>query len=208
MIKNLIFDFGGVIVDINPLLVGQSFKKLGIKNVDEVHQKAVSKGLYLGLEKGLITTAEFRDELRAISGIKLTDLQIDNAWNSMIIRFPKSRFELLKQLKKNYKIYLLSNTNEIHYQYFNQYLVDNLGVSCLDDFFTECFYSHRMKLRKPNPLIYIKMIEATGIDPAKTLYIDDLAENIEAARELGFQGIIHNPEEEINQYFEFGRLKD
>jgi len=208
MIKNLIFDFGGVIIDIEPIRVGQSFKDLGVKNVEKVHELAVSKGLYLDLEKGLITPAEFRDGLREVSGLKLTDTQIDSAWNSMIVNFPKSRFDLLKQLKNNYNVYLLSNTNEIHYNYFNQYAINHLGVKCLDDFFTKCFYSHKMKMRKPDPEIYIKMMETGKINPSESLYIDDIEENIMTGRELGIYSIIHNPKEEVNQYFVDGLLKE
>jgi FMN phosphatase YigB (HAD superfamily) len=167
MIKNLIFDFGGVIIDIEPKHVGQSFREMGLKNIEKVHELAVSRGLYLDLEKGLITPTEFRDGMREVSGLKFTDEQIDNAWNSMIINFPRPRFELLKQLKKNYNVYLLSNTNEIHYNYFNQYAVNHLGVKCLDEFFTNCFYSHKMKMRKPDPEIYITMLETGEINPSE-----------------------------------------
>ena len=208
MIKNLIFDFGGVIIDINTRRVGQSFIKLGIENLEEVNELAISKGLYLDLEKGLITPAEFRDGLRQVSGLDLTDEQIDDAWNSMIIDLPKHRFELLKQIKNNYNVYLLSNTNEIHYQYFNQYLSKNLGVNSLDDFFTQCFYSHQMKLRKPDHEIFIRMLEDGKINPSESLYIDDLPENVQAARELGIHSITHRPDEEIDQYFFDGRIID
>jgi FMN phosphatase YigB (HAD superfamily) len=208
MIKNLIFDFGGVIIDIEPIRVGHSFREMGVKNIEKVHEAAISRGLYLDLEKGLITPTEFRDGLREVSGLKLTDEQIDSAWNSMIIAFPKSRFELMKQLKDNYNVYLLSNTNEIHYQYFNQYMIKKMGANCLEEFFTKCFYSHQMKMRKPDQEIFIKMLDALKIKPSETLYFDDIADNIIAARELGIHGIVHPPLEEINQYFIDGWLKD
>ena len=207
MIKNLIFDFGGVIIDIEPTRVGQSFQEMGVKNIEKVNELAVSKGLYIDLEKGLITSARFRDGLREVSGLKLTDEQIDYAWNSMIVNFPKSRFELLKQLRNNYNVYLLSNTNEIHYNYFNQYIVNNLQAGCLEDFFTQCFYSHTMKMRKPDREIYLKMIETGKINPSESLYFDDIEENILTARELGFNGIVHQPHEEINRYFVDGRVR-
>jgi len=208
MIKNLIFDFGGVIIDIEPIRVGNSFREMGVKNIEIVHEAAISRGLYLELEKGLITPAEFRNGLREVSGVKLTDEQIDSAWNSMILAFPKSRFNLMKQLKNNYNVFLLSNTNEIHYQYFNQYVVKNMGANCLEEFFTKCFYSHQMKMRKPDQEIFIKMLDTLKIDPSETIYFDDIEENILAARELGIHGIIHSPDEEINQYFVDGWLKD
>lgn len=208
MIKNLIFDFGGVIIDINLLRVGQSFKELGVKNLEQINQLAFTRELYLDFEKGIITPAVFREGLRQVSGLKLTDEQIDGAWNSMIIDLPKSHFELLEQLKKNYNVYLLSNTNEIHYQYFNQFAIDHLGVNCLDHFFTKCFLSHRMKLRKPDPEIYIKMLEIGKMKPEESFYFDDLPENVKAARELGIQGITHHPDEDINQYFVDGWLKN
>jgi len=208
MIKNLIFDFGGVVIDIEPYKVGQSFTEMGVKHVDKVHESAVMRGLYLDYEKGLITSAEFRDGLREVSGLKLADEQIDKAWNSMIVRFPGTRFELVRQLKENYNVYLLSNTNEIHYQYFNKCMREHFGANRLEDFFTQCFYSHQMKMRKPDPEIFLKMIETAHIKPGECLYIDDLPENIEAARELGIHGIVHHPGEEINQYFVEGRIRD
>jgi FMN phosphatase YigB (HAD superfamily) len=208
MIKNLIFDFGGVIIDIDARCVGRSFKELGVKNLEQINELAITRKLYLNFEIGIITPTEFREGLRQVSGLNFTDEQIDGAWNSMIIDLPKHRFELLKQLKNNYNVYLLSNTNEIHYQYFNQYAIENLGVNSLDDFFTQCFLSHRMKMRKPDHEIYIKMLEIGKMKASESLYIDDLPENVQAASELGIHGITHRPYEEIDQYFFDGRIID
>ncbi|MDP4290533.1 MAG: HAD family phosphatase [Bacteroidota bacterium] len=208
MIKNLIFDFGGVIINIDPRQAGRTLKEMGVKDMEQLHQKILAKGLYLDLEKGLITPSAFRKGIKELADIPLTDTQIDRAWNSIIVDLPKPRFDLIRQLKQNYNVYLLSNTNEIHYQYFNRFAIENLGVNSLEDFFTQCFFSHRMKLRKPDQEIFLKMLEIAKINPSESLYIDDIPENVQAARQVGLHGIVHHPDEEVSQYFVDGRIKD
>lgn len=208
MIKNLIFDFGGVIINLDPIRMGMSFVELGVKHIDKVNESIAASGLYLDLEMGLITPAEFRDGIRKHSGLKLTDSQIDNAWNSMILDIPPSRLALLKELEQNYNIFLLSNTNEIHYHYFNKYLAETYGIHKLDQIFTKCYYSHQLKLRKPDPEIFKKVLSLAGLKADECLFIDDSNDNVQTARELGIHGITHHPGEEINQYFIEGRIRD
>ncbi len=208
MIENLIFDFGGVIINLDPLRMVTAFAELGVKNIEKVNKAIADAGLYLNLEMGLITPAEFREGMRKCTGLKLTDSQIDNAWNAMILDIPPSRLALLKELKENYNIYLLSNTNEIHYHYFNDYLLSEFGIPKLDQIFTKCYYSHQLKLRKPEPEIFLKVLSLAGLKADECLFIDDSKDNVKTARELGIHGITHHPGEEVNQYFMGGRIRD
>jgi len=126
----------------------------------------------------------------------------------MILDILPSRLSLLKELEKNYKLYLLSNTNEIHYHYFNQYLSKAFGIQKLDQIFTKCFYSHQLKLRKPDPEIFLKVLSLADLKADECLFIDDSKDNVKTARNLGIHGITHHPGEEINQYFVEGRVRD
>lgn len=208
MVKNLIFDFGGVIINLDPLRMVMAFADLGVTNIEKVNKSIADAGLYLDLEMGLITPAEFRDGMRKHTGLELTDSQIDNAWNVMILDIPPSRLALLKELKANYNIYLLSNTNEIHYHYFNKYLSETFGIQKLEQIFTECYYSHQLKLRKPEPEIFLKVLSLAGLKADECLFIDDSSNNVKTARALGIHGITHHSGEEINQYFIEGRIRD
>jgi putative hydrolase of the HAD superfamily len=208
MIKNLIFDFGGVIINLDPKRMVMAFAELGVKDIEKVNKSIADAGLYLDLEMGLITPAGFREGMRKCTGLKLTDSQVDNAWNAMILDIPPSRLALLEELKENYNIFLLSNTNEIHYMYFNKYLSETYGIQKLDQIFTKCYYSHQLKLRKPEPEIFLKVLSLAGLKADECLFIDDSKENVKTARDLGIHGITHHPGEEINQYFVEGRIRD
>src|SRR6185436_4669476 len=112
--KNIIFDFGGVIIDIDYHRTIEAFKQLGIKNFEEQYSKLKQSDLFDSLEKGTITSGVFHDRIRTISGLSLTDSQIDDAWNAILIDLPEENINFLKGLKNKYRIFLLSNTNEIH----------------------------------------------------------------------------------------------
>lgn len=208
MIKNLIFDFGGVIINLDPTRMVQAFADLGVKDIEKVNKSIADAGLYLNLEMGLITPDEFREGMRECTGLQLTDNQIDDAWNSMILDIPPSRLAVLKELKGKYKVFLLSNTNEIHYHYFNKYVLAEFGIEKLDQIFTKCYYSHQLKMRKPEPDIFLKVLSLEGLNADECLFIDDSKANVKTARNLGIHGIIHHPGEEINQYFTNGRIRD
>ncbi len=208
MIKNLIFDFGGVIINLDPIRMVMAFAELGVTDIEKVNKSIADSGLYLDFEIGLITPAEFREGMRKHSGLKLTDDQVDNAWNAMILDIPPSRLSLLKELKKNYDIFLLSNTNEIHYHYFNKYLSETYGINKVDQIFKKCFYSHQLKLRKPEPEIFLKTLSLAGLKADECFFIDDSKANIQAACELGIQGVLLHQGEEVNQYFVDGRIRD
>src|SRR3982750_3044507 len=140
--KNIIFDFGGVIIRIdynNPI---NAFKRLGIENFDELYTKAAQDTLFDDLECGLITPAEFHERLRKVTGIQMTDDQIDEAWNSILIDVPQQNAVLLKQLKQTHSLFLLSNTNAIHESGFMEIIMRDYHRNILDEVFEKVYFSH------------------------------------------------------------------
>ena len=137
-IKNIIFDFGGVILNIDYQASINAFKELGIKNFEILFSQASQFNIFDKLETGKLNPHDFRDEIRNISGLKLTDEAIDKAWNKMLLDIPIERIELLIKLKSKYNIYLLSNTNAIHYDIYNNEIY-KAGYKSFDDIFNKAF---------------------------------------------------------------------
>ncbi len=187
-IKNIIFDFGKVIVNIDWERVSKELKARGVKNVDELHDYLVEENFYFDLETGEISPQTFRDAIRMFIGDHTPDHEIDAAWNSMILDIPEQRVKLLEKLKNKYRTFLLSNTNQIHFQHYNTYFASHYGYENLADIFEEAYFSHEMRLRKPDPEIYRVVLEKHGLKAGETLFIDDMVENIRSAGELGIVG--------------------
>ncbi|MCT4604009.1 MAG: HAD family phosphatase [Marinifilum sp.] len=183
-IPNIIFDFGGVLLNIDPQKAVNSFKQIGLGDVDMIKREYATNGLFDNLEKGLISPEQFRSEIRKHISNGVSDAEIDYAWNSMLLDLPYERLELLNRLEKNHKIYLLSNTNIIHWESYMNMIKDVHGV-CLSDFFVKDYYSHNMGLRKPDTKIYTEVLKAEGLKANETLFVDDMLANAEAARSVG-----------------------
>ena len=185
-IKNIIFDFGGVVLNINYQLSVNAFKEIGLDNFENIYAKAAQINIFDDLEKGLISPKDFRYGIRNISGINLSDELIDNAWNKIILDLPIERAILLKNLKKKYRTFLLSNTNKIHYDLYLQNF-QKLGFNSFDDIFEKAYFSHEMGMRKPNHEIFEFVLQEQQLIPGETLFIDDSIQHIEAAKKLGIK---------------------
>lgn len=205
-IKNIIFDFGGVIININPANVGDSLAKMGVANVDKLHQKLIDEKVYLNLEIGAISPQNFRDAVKNYAGCGLTDTQVDKAWNSLILNIPSNRIEALKIAAANYRTFLLSNTNEIHYIYYNDYVRNTFGVESLRVFFEKAYFSHDMGMRKPSEEIFSVVLQENDLDPNETLFIDDSKGNLPPAEQLGIKTYLLPPEKELEELFDAGKL--
>jgi len=184
-IKNIIFDLGGVILNIDYHLTIDGFKKLGFENFDEIYSQANQTGVFDKIDKGTITPAEFRDEIRELSGKPFTDKQIDDAWNAMLLDFPVHRLELLEKVHSQYRTFLLSNTNKIHIDVYNQILLNTFGVEDLSHFFEKEYYSHEVHMRKPDAEIFELILKESNLKPEETLFIDDSEQHVIGARKLG-----------------------
>jgi len=184
-IKNIIFDLGGVILNIDYHLTGKEFQKLGIVNYNELYTQFSQISVFDDLETGKISPADFRTKIRTLSKVDLSDAQIDSAWNAMLLDFPKERLELLDILKNKYRCFLLSNTNKIHLDFYNQKLKDEFGIDNLGVFLEKEYYSHEVGMRKPNTDIFEKVINDNNLIPSETLFIDDSPQHIEGAKKVG-----------------------
>lgn len=201
-IKNIIFDFGDVIINIDPGAVRKRMEEKGILNVDELHMQLFENKIYHNLETGTIGPDEFRSAIKNIIDAPLPDGEIDDAWNAMILDIPRERIEFMTRLKSKYKLYLLSNTNAIHYEYYDRYFQDTYDYPSLSAFFTRAWYSYLMGVRKPDPEIFRIMLEDGKLDPCETVFIDDIKENVEAAASLGIIPCHLPPGKEIMDLFD------
>ena len=183
--KNIIFDLGNVLVKLNPEGCIGAFKAIGMGELVDSNPQSEGMKLMSKLGVGMITTEEFCEAARKLTGTDVTNEEIINAANKMLVEIPDEKKERLLQLKKaGYRLFLLSNTIDIHWDYCVEHLFPykNHGV---EDYFEQCFLSQRMHLAKPNARIYEEVIRQANIHPDETLFIDDLKENCEAAEKLG-----------------------
>lgn len=199
-IKNLIIDLGGVLIDLDRQRCIENFRKLGLPDVEVVLDIYHQQDFFQKYEKGLITSAEFRDVLREKIGKPVTDAQIDDAWNSFLVGIPAAKLDLLLNLRKDYVVYLLSNTNEIHWQWScrNAFPYKTFRV---EDYFEHIYLSFEMNMAKPDAEIFQKVLDDTGIIPAETLFIDDSVANCRAAEALGITTYMPNAGEDWSHLF-------
>jgi putative hydrolase of the HAD superfamily len=205
-IRNIIFDFGGVIINIDPERLVKALVQKGIDNVLEIHQYLVEKDVYNNLETGKITADQFRDAIRSQIKISQSDEEIDADWNSIILDIPESRVKLIEKLADHYNLYLLSNTNIIHYNFYNRYFSETYGYENLASLFKKAYFSHEMGVRKPDPEIYRIVLRDSKLVAEETMFIDDNKENIIAANEMGIKGFHLDGHMEIKDLFRDGRL--
>lgn len=189
-INALLFDLGGVIMDLDLDRAKKELGKLGFRE-DMFHLQDTGSNKFLDLELGTISEETFYDWLCQILGRKVNHQRLEQAWNKMILGFRKEKIELLQKLKKRYPVYLLSNTNSIHVRYCNQLLNRQYGITSLEELFTQTFYSHLINLRKPQPEIFAFILEQIPCKASEILYFDDAPEHIETAATFGIRGILH-----------------
>jgi glucose-1-phosphatase len=186
--KNIIFDLGGVVLnlDINRSL--ENFRKLGLPNIDSYFTQNNQVHLFDKLDKGKISGEEFLEGLSGLFPTPPSKTDLEHAWNSMILDLPAERLEFLLHLKEKYNTFLLSNTNEIHLSYFFKKLYTDHGIHDLSAYFKKEYYSCRMGMRKPDSEIFEHIIKENKLNPAETLFIDDTMKHVEGARKVGLIG--------------------
>jgi putative hydrolase of the HAD superfamily len=186
-IKNIIFDLGGVILNLSVDSTLRQISKLSGYPVEKVIELYHARDEFLAYEKGEITNDEFRRSLKDIFGITTLDTELDVCWNAMLGDIPPERIELLRQLRSKYKTYLLSNTNAIHLDFFSGMAQKAHGLESLDPLFHKAYYSHLMKMRKPDPAIYEFVLNENGLKANETIFLDDNAANLKGAASVGIQ---------------------
>lgn len=186
-IEAVIFDFGGVILDLDYPATDKALRALLGEAGEVRYTKSYQSTLFDAFETGGIQPDEFYRILRESSGKNISNEEIDQAWNAMLLDVPPARFQYLKDVARNYRIFLFSNTNAIHKAAFDITLEKHLGPGGFDRLFERAFYSHTFGQRKPNVQCYRDLLRENGLDPSRTLFIDDNAENIKGAAAAGLQ---------------------
>lgn len=186
--QNIIFDLGGVILDLDSKRMNDRFHKLGVKDFERYFTLKEQTGFFEDLELGLITSEEFCERLRQAAEVELDDRVIEATWNLILKDFKKERMEFLENISKEYKIFLFSNTNSIHAKCFEKRCVEQMGKS-LESYFDAVFYSHGLHLRKPDKMAFEEVLLQAGLHAEETLFIDDNAANIYGAQKAGLQTI-------------------
>ncbi len=197
-IKNIIFDFGNVLLNIDPARSAKAFTELGIKEGVDFWGSRSSSDLLIGLEKGSITPDEFRKGAMEMLVPGVTPQQVDEAWNALLLDFPPKRVEKLKALKLQYRLLLLSNSNQIHYECFMSRFEKEYGFP-LNDLFEKLWFSHQVGMVKPNQEIFRFVLSDAGLNPAETLFIDDTLVHVEAARKLGINAVHLEPGMDVTE---------
>ena len=189
-IEAIIFDLGGVILNIDYNLTRREFENYGIYNFNEMYSQAAANDLFDDLETGKIKEVDFYKEFNKHTGFILSEDKIQTAWNAMLLNFREKSLEFIDSLQTKYKLFLLSNTNHIHLKAFNKIYLENKRDKPFENFFNKAYYSCEIGLRKPNADIYEFVLKENKLDTGKTLFVDDSTQNIETAKVLGMQTIL------------------
>lgn len=201
-IKNILFDFGGVIVSLNKQNALNRFREIGLKNIDEYINEFRQKGIFLEYEEGKINDKEFYAEFRKLAGKEdISEEDIDSAWMAFLTGIPAYKFQLLKDLRAKYNVFLLSNTNPsiMKWAMTSDFSPEGLPISA---FFDKCYLSYEIGHAKPDKDIYEYIIKDSGMDPAETLFLDDGKANVDMGAEIGFQVYHANQDEDLRKVFE------
>lgn len=199
-IKNIIFDWGGVLIDLNVEGCISAFEQAGAVNVRQLLTGTNELDFFRDYECGKISTPEFRDAIRKNIGKPLTDAEIDRMWNVELLTIPEEKLQLLVELSKHYRLFLLSNTNELHweYGYKNAFCYNGKDYTT---YFERIFLSYRMHLAKPDPAIFQQALQEASLQPAETLFIDDAAINCQTAASTGMHTVHYIPGTDLGNVF-------
>jgi len=199
-IKNIIFDLGGVLLNIDYKRTVDAFGKLGLLNPDKAFTKEYQSDIFQKLEKGTTSELDFLHEISALMP-GISNDQIIKAWCAILGDFPPSRYDMLKKLHKKYRLFILSNTNIIHQKAFEKTIDSDFGWKNFSGMFEAICYSHDLGCRKPDKEIFSMVLEKYNLIPQETLFIDDTEAHTLGAKETNI--IVHHlkTHEEITEVF-------
>jgi len=204
-VKNLLIDLGAVLVDLNKPRCVAAFKALGFVNVEDFLSTQHQEGIFLKADGGLVSSAEFRNEIRKLTGKAHSDAAIDKAWTDMLDGIPAYKLDFLWELKKRFRLMLISNISEIdwHFCLEHYFAYKNRRP---EDYFDKLYLSYQMKLMKPNPEIMQKILEDSRAEPAQTLMIDDAEANCRMAESFGMRAFAPLPKEDWTPFLKTERF--
>lgn len=200
-VKNIIFDLGGVLLNIDPKKTIDAFGKLGMVQLVGDNGLSYDHEIFYLMEQGKVSSEEFREGVRKLLRAKVSDSQIDEAWTAMLLDFPAIRVQLVKNLREDFKIYLFSNTNAIHVEKYHSDFRKQHGFE-VSTLFEKDFYSNEIGFRKPSSESFQKIIRLSGINAEESLFIDDSKANVEAAIASGMKGFWLEPGKKIENIFQ------
>jgi len=191
--KNIIFDYGNVIFEINFKRTQEALSNLGISDIESFFAHKGHNSLFDDFEVAGISADDFRNGIRTAANNKqLTAEQIDEAWNSLLIGVSKGNHDVLLAVKQKYRTFLLSNNNQIHYDWIINYLQKEFDIDNYDHLFEKAYFSQLMRLRKPNVNIFEQVLTENNLDAAETLFIDDSPQHIAGAKKAGLHTLLMN----------------
>ena len=196
-VKNIIFDLGGVIINLDFSAAEKAFTELGFEDFKNVFGGGNVSSFIKDYEVGMIDDDEFIKQIHKIAKKKNDDGIAIAAWNAMLLDFPPERINYLKELKKRYRLFLFSNTNSLHLKSFRQSFTKSFENAVFDDLFEKTYYSHEIKLRKPTKEAFDYVVKDAGLNPAETLFVDDMLVNVEGAIAAGLQAVQVKPGKSI-----------
>lgn len=192
-IKNIILDLGGVLINLDYNKINYSMSRLGLKNA---FSKVEQIELFDKLEEGEVSEESFLSEFKRLANEKITDEEIINAWNTILLDFPIQRIELLKLLGKKYRLFLFSNTNSLHIKEVYNILRRAHGIESLEPYFEKIFLSNELGIRKPKPEGFKHILKTQGLKTCETLFIDDSPQHVDGAKKVGINAQLLNLEKE------------
>jgi len=200
-IRNIIFDLGGVLLNIDPKKTIEAFGQLGMEQLIGEKGLTYDHDVFYLMEQGKITQEEFRNGVRELLTGEVTDDQIDTAWTAMLLDFPKVRVELVQKLRNEFNIYLFSNTNAIHVLKYQDIFRKQHGFE-VSSLFEKDFHSNEIGFRKPSSDSFQEIIRLSGINPEESLFVDDSLLNVEGAIACGLKGYWLEPGQKIEELFQ------
>lgn len=205
-IKNIIFDLGGVIINLDQQRTIYEFNALSPLPFENFYNQSAQSGFFDELDKGKISTEEFLKILRKEINYTGEDHHLLNAWNAMLLDVPSHRLDLLVKAKQNYRTFLLSNTCEPHIAAFEDQLYQDHGVKNFEDYFDKVYYSCRMGLRKPDREIFETVLKENNLKPEETVFIDDSTQHVKGAGNCGINAYLLPKGVELSQFMTELRL--
>lgn len=192
-INNIIFDLGGVILNLDNQLTEDAFVSMGAKPFRDYFGHGHAASFFRDYEVGRISDRQFIDSIKEMTGLSLSDEEVIKAWNALLLDFPAERIQLLKELGKRYRVFLFSNTNALHLTALRKIYRDSFGTEELDDHFERTYYSHVLGMRKPDKSSYEHILEENKLTGSETLFVDDALINVEGAEAAGLRGLYLRP---------------
>jgi HAD superfamily hydrolase (TIGR01509 family) len=196
----IIFDLGGVIIDIDYQKTIDAFVQLGMVDFNSIYSQASQQKLFSDYETGQISTQYFINQLIPFLKPGTSPNKVVEAWNAMILSVPKEKIALLEKLKSNYPLYLLSNTNDLHVPEVRKEWA-KVTEKPMESYFNTIYFSHELHQRKPDAIIFENVCERENLDPKTTLFIDDSIQHIEGAASIGLQTYHLKKSTDLIQFF-------